>query len=78
FPLVKFTRSEGPECILVMPNKFMLQIKGRVIACRLQPPLTLPWAMTIHKSQSLTLEKVVIDLDKAFTNSQAYIALSRA
>lgn len=78
FPLVKFTTSEGPECVLVMPNEFTLQIKGKVIARRLQLPLALSWAMTIHKSQSLTLEKVVVDLDKAFADGQAYVALSRA
>jgi hypothetical protein len=36
FPLVKFTTSDGPECVLVMPNEFTIQIKGKVIARRLQ------------------------------------------
>ncbi|KIK36124.1 hypothetical protein CY34DRAFT_30361, partial [Suillus luteus UH-Slu-Lm8-n1] len=70
YPLVKFTTSEGPECVLVMPNEFTLQIKGKIIARRLQLPLALSWAMTIHKSQSLTLEKVVVDLDKAFADGK--------
>ena len=42
-----------------------------------QYPLRLAWAITIHKSQGLTFEKVVIDVASAFAAGQTYVALSR-
>lgn len=42
-----------------------------------QYPLKLAWAITIHKSQGLTFEKVIIDAASAFAHGQVYVALSR-
>jgi hypothetical protein len=42
-----------------------------------QYPLRLAWAITIHKSQGLTFEKLIIDSEKAFATGQVYVALSR-
>lgn len=44
----------------------------------MQFPVKLAWALTIHKSQGLTFNKVIIDIGRgAFTGGQTYVALSR-
>lgn len=53
------------------------QIEEEELGSFRQYPLRLAWAITIHKSQGLTFDKLIIDAENAFANGQVYVALSR-
>lgn len=53
------------------------KLEQETIGTFTQYPLRLAWAITIHKSQGLTFEKVMIDAGASFSSGQVYVALSR-
>lgn len=53
------------------------EIREEVLGSFTQYPLKLAWAVTVHKSQGLTFEKAIIDVENAFAPGQIYVALSR-
>jgi hypothetical protein len=58
-------------------NSNTRQIEEEELGSFRQYPLRLAWAITIHKSQGLTFDKLIIDAENAFANGQVYVALSR-
>jgi nucleoside-triphosphatase THEP1 len=63
--------------IVAEPMEWPLEEDGRVKAKIIQVPLRLAWAITVHKSQGMSLDSAIIDLSGAFEYGQGYVALSR-
>ncbi|KAF7718519.1 ATP-dependent DNA helicase PIF1 [Penicillium ucsense] len=80
WPLVSFVQPDGTERhLLCQPEAWKIELpNGEVQAQRQQVPLILAWALSIHKAQGQTLQRVKVDLGKVFEKGQAYVALSRA
>lgn len=58
-------------------NDVTNEIEENVIGSFTHFPIKLAWAITVHKSQGLTFEKAIIDVQDAFAAGQIYVALSR-
>lgn len=80
YPVVCFQLADGAiREIILQPEEWKSELpNGEVVAKRQQIPLILAWALSIHKAQGQTLERVKVDLGRVFEKGQAYVALSRA
>lgn len=63
--------------VLAGPEEWTIEEDGKKKAGISQIPLRLAWAITIHKSQGMSLDSAIIDLSKCFEVGQGYVALSR-
>jgi ATP-dependent DNA helicase PIF1 len=80
FPVVRFAIADGTtRDLLCQPESWKIELpNGEVQASRSQIALILAWALSIHKAQGQTLERVKVNLGRVFEKGQAYVALSRA
>jgi hypothetical protein len=74
YPVVKLHTGGTIE---VEPESWAVQDGNRILAEIEQLPLRLAWAITVHKSQGMSLDAALVDLTRAFEFGQGYVALSR-
>lgn len=80
FPFVQFRRSNrrGDTARLVLPLNAGRRLYRVGKAVRRALPLKLAWAITVHKSQGMSIPQLTVELGNAFDEGQCYVAISRA
>lgn len=74
YPIIEF---KNGKVVTMSPDTWELRDGDKKRASITQIPLRLAWAITVHKSQGMTLDAARIDLRKAFVEGMGYVALSR-
>jgi ATP-dependent DNA helicase PIF1 len=74
YPVVE---TQKGDTITAVPSEWAVDDGGKVLASIEQIPLRLAWAITVHKSQGMSLDAATMDLSRAFEYGQGYVALSR-
>ncbi len=74
YPIVQFNNG---KVATVTPDIWERRDDNRKLATMTQVPLKLAWAITVHKSQGMTLDAAVVDLSHVFAPGMGYVALSR-
>lgn len=74
YPMVKTKSGRNIEAA---PGEWSITDGPKILAQVKQVPLRLAWAITVHKSQGMSLDSAIIDLGQAFEYGQGYVAISR-
>jgi len=74
---VPIVKTFSGKTIIATPEKWSIEENESALATVTQVPLRLAWAITVHKSQGMTLDAVEMDLSKSFEYGMGYVALSR-
>lgn len=74
-PIIKTANGKR---LTITKASWKIEEDGKVLAEIEQYPLRLAWAITVHKSQGMSLDAVEVDLSKSFEPGMGYVALSRA
>ncbi len=73
-PIIK---TRAGRIIVIEPTEWSIEENGKVKASISQIPLRLSWAITVHKSQGMSMDAALMDLSSVFEHGQGYVALSR-
>jgi hypothetical protein len=73
-PIIK---TKNGRNITISPMDWTIEENSKIKAKITQVPLRLAWAMTVHKSQGMSMDAAVMDLSSVFEYGQGYVALSR-
>jgi ATP-dependent exoDNAse (exonuclease V) alpha subunit len=74
YPIIK---THNGFNVTISPMDWAVEENGKIRAQITQVPLRLAWAITVHKSQGMSLNAAVMDLSQVFEYGQGYVALSR-
>jgi len=77
-PWVLFSEQGPGRPVPILPVSFSFRTVGLGVNARWQIPLRPAWAITVHKSQGMSLDQLSFDTTKVFAEGQLYVALSRA
>ncbi|KAK4061888.1 hypothetical protein Trihar35433_9488 [Trichoderma harzianum] len=77
WPIVRFNNGIIKTIYPICQSILYGDTRPYTLLGRIQLPLAAAWALTVHKSQGMTLDNAVVNVTRAFTDGQIYVALSR-